>query len=346
MATQLRMPAVSAAFVLPSSQVPSSTAARRQIKSAAEEPAAAAARAARTNVAHRLVVEEQRDERRQLSNLLGGQQRASPPDRRSPSGRATCSPPCARGRTPRRGRTCPAAPRDTSRPASRSSRSPCRTSCSRIAMLSATSSLSPSESCLAQHLLERIRIAADVLLLDLLLAHLVALAAAARAQAQEEILTLALRADVDAHVERELHRREVERARLTVRAEARVDVVDVALRRRVEAAHEEQVRIGERRRAPAVQVVRAVHQRVDARERIRDAERDRRAIRESSAPARRATTRRLRLVVPRAFAAVLAGDRAELLVETIAHRRSARSSSRFCIAGGERRVGRSSPDRR
>ena len=54
---------------------------------------------------------------------------------------------------------------------------------------------------------------------------LVALAAAAGAQAQEQILPLALRSDVEADVERELHRRQVERARLAVRAEARVDVV-------------------------------------------------------------------------------------------------------------------------
>ena len=121
-----------------------------------------------------------------------------------------------------------------------------------------------------------------------LLAQLVAPAAPAGAQAQEEILAFALGADVEPHVERELHRREIERARLSVRAEARVDVVLVLLRRRVEAAHEEQRRIGERRRAPAVQVVRAVHQRVEAGERVGDAERDRRAIRESSAPATRA----------------------------------------------------------
>ena len=75
-----------------------------------------------------------------------------------------------------------------------------------------------------------------------------------------------------------MNRREVERTRLAIRAEPRIDVVRITLRRRIEATHEEQRRISERRRAPAMQVVRAMYQRIDTRERIRDPKRDRRAI--------------------------------------------------------------------
>src|SRR6185503_9387363 len=188
-------------------------------RSAPEEASATAARATRPHLADRLVVQEQRDVRRQLPNLLGGEEllRRGTVDRHLIQ-RLVLRRAHARvgfvevvllgqaGEILRDGR-------------------PDRVDDLAVRLVQDGDAVGDvvaqlQRILLPQHLLERIRIAANVLLLELLLARLVALAAAAAAQAQEQILAFAFRSNVDAHVERELHRREIERARLTVGAEA------------------------------------------------------------------------------------------------------------------------------
>ena len=157
-----------------------------------------------------------------------------------------------------------------------------------------------------------------------------------------ELLPLARRADVDAHLHRQRDRR-AEGVELRIAAaEARIHLVLVALGRRIEAANVEQRRIDEGRLSPAVQVALTVQEQIGRAERVRDREAQRGALRHADLE-RVERDAEVRARRPRTGARVARRELAELTHEAIL-RRARAVGEEVAHRRGERGIGRASPD--